>query len=366
MKRNNKGFTLIEVIIAITIFTTVIGLGYKVINSTNVVTKNQLKVFTEQQAANLVNKYITSDLERVKSFKDADTSSNPYEYTITSVIDGNVKDIKYEVFIDTENSTYTVTRKLEGSSIEIISNQPTDGSEPPFLIERKEGFTNKYEVKLNGQTKTDDIKKYVFEVSSRIVGNIGSSNIGGSDTTEDDDTTQDDDTQISKYIDGQVRIEQTKGNECSIGVYLFEYKAEDNSDYETIKLDFKDEIKTNQMDKMDITLTIPIQKTDEIILEVKINGTEVVHKETYTKSQLSKQLINDRIEIYCQDRSMISSLMIGSQTIKDYNGWNGNKYSYEVKENNNTIILNCTLNKSINKWSPFVVNFGKYNTYNVR
>ena len=52
----NKGFTLIELIIAISIFSTILLLGYKVIDGTSISTKKQSEIFNEQQVTNLLNK----------------------------------------------------------------------------------------------------------------------------------------------------------------------------------------------------------------------------------------------------------------------------------------------------------------------
>mgnify|MGYP002578925890 CR=1 FL=1 len=74
----NKGFTLIELIIAISIFSTILLLGYKVIDGTSISTKKQSEIFNEQQVTNLLNKYFTKDIEKAISieFINIDKSGN--------------------------------------------------------------------------------------------------------------------------------------------------------------------------------------------------------------------------------------------------------------------------------------------------
>ena len=113
----------------ITILSIVMGLGYRVIIGTNKVTKNQREVFSEQQNANLINTYLTKDLEQVRKFTPADTSVNPYTY----VLNEDNEKIEYKVQKTEDGKYYSVTRIAGSTSIELISNYPTD-SEVPFSI----------------------------------------------------------------------------------------------------------------------------------------------------------------------------------------------------------------------------------------
>ena len=54
--KNNKGFTLIEMIIAMTIFGIVISLGYGIFNSSQKAFTEQSEVFNSQTTMNLINK----------------------------------------------------------------------------------------------------------------------------------------------------------------------------------------------------------------------------------------------------------------------------------------------------------------------
>ena len=67
IKRNNKGFTLLELIISIFILTTVIFVGYRVINKSTIDIKNQGNINKGQLTMNDMNEYLTKDLERASN-----------------------------------------------------------------------------------------------------------------------------------------------------------------------------------------------------------------------------------------------------------------------------------------------------------
>ena len=67
IKRNNKGFTLLELLISIFILTTVIFIGYRVINKSTIDIKNQSNINKGQLTMNDMNEYLTKDLEQASS-----------------------------------------------------------------------------------------------------------------------------------------------------------------------------------------------------------------------------------------------------------------------------------------------------------
>ena len=62
IKRNNKGFTLLELMISIFILTIVIFIGYRVINKSTIDIKNQSNINQGQLTVNDMNEYLTKDL----------------------------------------------------------------------------------------------------------------------------------------------------------------------------------------------------------------------------------------------------------------------------------------------------------------
>lgn len=171
-KRNNKGFTLVEVLIAMAIISVVFTLGYNIILGMDKTTTKQTEVYTEQQNANLINKYLTKDLEQVKTFTTADTTLNPYSYIINDGVEGSER-IEYEVLKVDNGKSYNLTRKTDSGSIELISNYPTD-SEIPFSITKVASEDNLFKVSMNGKSGDNEVSKYQFEVSSRVEHNVAS------------------------------------------------------------------------------------------------------------------------------------------------------------------------------------------------
>jgi len=159
-KRSNKGFTLIEVIIAISIFTVVIGIGYAVLNKTTSTVKEQQMITEEQLNANLINKYLVKDLEICRKF----TSSSNRKFVINE--DEDAIEYEVEVFFDKGKEYYNLIRTSGDSSIELVTKQPKISSKP-FFIEPKHADKNIYTVSIDSNGNSS--KKYVFDVSSRLV-----------------------------------------------------------------------------------------------------------------------------------------------------------------------------------------------------
>lgn len=198
---NKKGFTLVELLIAIAILGVITPIGYNVINGTGKTIKNQQVTTTGQLTTNIINKYLTKDLENIPQDDNRYFSKNinlnsdkisSYTYSIktngvSEGVDENgnaiqIKLIKYKVEINKKNNNYSVIREAyenetdtnHKSQIELISNQPIkyDKSNLPFEV-LKDG--SKYTVKVCytegdinsiGRYKN---KEYVFDVQSRVM-----------------------------------------------------------------------------------------------------------------------------------------------------------------------------------------------------
>lgn len=164
--KNQKGFTLVELIIAISIMSIVIGLGYNVVNKITIASKSQSKVTDNQLNANLINKYVTKDLEVCKTFKGPAESSVGTEYEF--IINEGSNEIKYKVSTELKGSkeVYNLTRYNNGTEIDLITSQPKI-SEKPFYISESEENQNLYLVQLDNIKESSG--KYEFEVSSRVM-----------------------------------------------------------------------------------------------------------------------------------------------------------------------------------------------------
>ncbi|MGL5348870.1 MAG: prepilin-type N-terminal cleavage/methylation domain-containing protein [Peptostreptococcaceae bacterium] len=207
---NNKGFTLLELIIAIAILSVVIFVGYGVINGSNKTTSSQKYISKSQMSTNLINKYVTKDIEILEADKDIVPKNNnveidldnslyrqSYYYTIDtvnhsegkSVVDKVEYEIKHEGKIEKNKlrGKYSVNRKSKQendvvvSDLELVNNQNTlyykdnnvdiktfiEENVKPFNIDKYNSDINLYSVGIYYDSDSKD-KEYSFDVSPRI------------------------------------------------------------------------------------------------------------------------------------------------------------------------------------------------------
>lgn len=222
-KLNDKGFTFLELLVSIFIITTVIFIGYKIINKSTKSIKEQGNINRGQLTMNDINKYLTNDLEQAKSIKlllDKDGDENTYDYELVAdtkneeiqgindkndVLEKGIIDViklyenniskfnykyiirdnresdsddiytAYEIKIRKENKNvkYTIsTIDKNGVKIDFTKNKDIKGKNLPFKITGN----NPYKVTVGYESKKDNFNKYEFEVVSRlneiIAGNV--------------------------------------------------------------------------------------------------------------------------------------------------------------------------------------------------
>lgn len=164
MKKNNKGFTLIETIIAMSIFSIVVTLGYKVINKSNILMASQQKITNTQIALNLINTYVNRDLEESILINDIKwIDDNTYEYEVIKK-DNIAKYIIYK-YKSSDKHYCDIYRVENNTSIELIKKQEVY-SDTPFTIsldKAKRIYTVQLQYKENNNSE-----KISFEVTSRI------------------------------------------------------------------------------------------------------------------------------------------------------------------------------------------------------
>lgn len=190
MKKNNKGFTLVEVIIAISIFSVVTAMGYQVINRINTDMAKSEVIYENQVSVNLINKYVTKDLEKSINFEEnysKKITESKYSFLIEvnnyTENSNDIKFIEYKVNLTNKKLNYNVIRitykesyLLENkvSEVMLIQNQKTTNSNRPFVIERYEEGTDSKGNKIYKDTYSVKLdsgkgKKYSFDVSSRML-----------------------------------------------------------------------------------------------------------------------------------------------------------------------------------------------------
>lgn len=199
-KINSKGFTILEVIIAMSILSVVILVGYKIINGTEQSISHNKVIYEGQLNTNLVNKYLTNDIERSIESPKSNTYNNLVEENVlyTDFTEGNgtnkvqVDKVEYRVItrqmseMNDKKWEYDLNRIIyekdkEGNYIEkgdinLISKQPyykENSNFKPFEVKPGDGI---YTVTVKYQEKKKNNKDntvYEFEVSSRVNGSKG-------------------------------------------------------------------------------------------------------------------------------------------------------------------------------------------------
>ena len=293
IKRNNKGFTLLELLISIFILTTVIFLGYRVINKSTIDIKNQSNINKGQLTVNDMNKYLTKDLERARNvslssnylmeqntFTDDSTQENTitnnkklkeafgqyledtdndlstdekfiYSYNIDYKKDeNNTEKITYNVKIIKDKNNYKYSILREGTNevlITFITNEIlteevlSRDDKLPFTI----GLDSPYEVTLGYAGKNnDEFVEHQFVVASRLHdlyggedGSTGSGSGGNGDGSIGSG-------EASDYLNyclnkAQSYINKLGNNDIS------------NLINEIFKISFKEEYDSNDLDSMD-------------------------------------------------------------------------------------------------------------------
>lgn len=193
MKLNNKGFTLLEVIISIAIMTSVIFIGYQVINKTDILRRDQILVSNMQNGTNNLKRYISKELSSSKEVvlkyevnKGGDIShlekrqedyryisnkinniSKNKEFAYEYIIHINDKDlIEYEiqVYKDKGKPLFSISRIDKNTKMNLVEGQPLSNDLIPMEINVKD--RGMYDVELNYiKQKT---KIYSFDVYDKL------------------------------------------------------------------------------------------------------------------------------------------------------------------------------------------------------
>ncbi|HSQ88639.1 PulJ/GspJ family protein [Romboutsia sp.] len=195
IKRNSRGFTLLELLIAIVMFTTIIFIGYKIIDKSTQSVKIQGIINKGQLTMNDMNTYITKDLEQSQSiiledntdsnvkYENVNKEKDFFEKSLKKIMDQGKNKIEYRYIIDIKNKQYDSTYivKIENDRYSIyreVINEPKIEFISKSRLE-KEGDLIKYPFMINGIDpyevtmgyKTDKYKNntYKFEVTSRYL-----------------------------------------------------------------------------------------------------------------------------------------------------------------------------------------------------
>ncbi|MFI3210541.1 MAG: prepilin-type N-terminal cleavage/methylation domain-containing protein [Peptostreptococcaceae bacterium] len=156
MPKNNKGFTLLEVLVVISILTIILFIGNKMMIDVVTFRSDQRTKTEEMSNITLAKKYLTNDLKASKSIEKVS------DY-IWKIKNSNDEDITYYISLNLNEKKYSLDRVQNGNSIQIISEQKYY-AEPLFNITEKDSL---YTVELFMKENN-----YKFEVMKRITSNL--------------------------------------------------------------------------------------------------------------------------------------------------------------------------------------------------
>lgn len=211
-KIKNKGFTLIELIIAISILTTIMFIGYNLLNKYTISSNEQTTISKGQSSMNNINKYLTKDLEQATDVIIYDLSEGETKYNnenrestyledaLRSIIENNSSEVKYKYEISTKNNDekldyivhiknnkYSISRvDWNNISIDFANNEKMNISKELQLPFKITG-SNPYKVSTGYNKSNNGFVEYDFVITSRYIyanSNDNENTDGGSDTTE--------------------------------------------------------------------------------------------------------------------------------------------------------------------------------------
>ncbi|MGL6104670.1 prepilin-type N-terminal cleavage/methylation domain-containing protein [Romboutsia sp.] len=145
-KSNNKGFTLLELLISISIFTIVIFMGYSLINKYNVSVNEQSNITQNQLSTNSLNNFITKDLEQAQgiTLKCIDPNET-YIYSIK-----NNEESKDENYLENALNEITERNKIISSKEEnkltyaYRIDKLDESKSPSYTVDMKYNKNNSY------------------------------------------------------------------------------------------------------------------------------------------------------------------------------------------------------------------------------
>ncbi|MDU7904806.1 MAG: type II secretion system protein, partial [Peptostreptococcaceae bacterium] len=167
MEKGSRGFTLIEVIIALAIISIVSFIGYQVINKTNALSKDQLLTSDMQNGVNNLKRYMTKELSSAKevdlfysnknvgSIKDIKSRKDDYDYIKKSINEitsnkkitysyiikfDNLDFVNYSISIYKKNNKvlYSLDRIDKKVKLNFFHDQILDKDLIPLIIEIKD------------------------------------------------------------------------------------------------------------------------------------------------------------------------------------------------------------------------------------
>ena len=165
MKNNNKGITLVEVMIGLSILGFVISASYKVIIGINSFINIQKEINSTVSSINILDKYLINDIQQSKSISDIEIlNDESYKYTIAK----NDIDVEYIVKnhkVKNKN-VYDLIRKKGSTEVAIIQNLRSF-EDRPFTIDKWK-YDELYNVRISYKSGKKH-KEKVLKLSTRLI-----------------------------------------------------------------------------------------------------------------------------------------------------------------------------------------------------
>ena len=328
-KINNKGFTLLELIIAMSILTSVMFIGYNIFNKNSTLMHTQININKGQSNMNDINEYLTKDLEQTTSIElkidgvvVADTKVNVEQKSTDKVLENAKQDIEdrlsknnnfnyeyklrlngenkfsvYKVNIENKNKSIRYTLSLtdkNGVKVDFVNKELLKEVEVPFYIIGDDP----YKVIMGYSDKKNNFNLHEFEVTSRIKQDLVAGEITPDPPTvtpeepdnkpptvtpEEPDnnpptvTPEEPDNNPSiepdsTEVNGDLIFEITKNNSQNIGKYNWDtyvkYNMLGNTSYKKETVQSESEFKNRQFS---IFLA---NTTEQTLIRARISGAE--------------------------------------------------------------------------------------------
>ena len=166
MKKDNKGMTVIEVIIVLAIIAVVVSIGYRILNNNTLFSKEQSNISKDNHAVTALETYLIKDIERSE---DVRYIENEQKYIID--INDNNK-IEYKININKNKELYITRSEIKNSKItseiELISKIKIDSNQPFTIDDNKMLGEQNYTITLDTQQNKEP---YTIQIASKKTGN---------------------------------------------------------------------------------------------------------------------------------------------------------------------------------------------------
>ncbi|MBU5485342.1 prepilin-type N-terminal cleavage/methylation domain-containing protein [Clostridium sp. MSJ-11] len=156
-KKLKKGFTLVELIIAIGIFSFIVVTAYSIMNSSSIFINKQINNVNKQNDIRVAIEWITKDLQSSDSLTCNETGEVLYS------VKNNGKEVKYikeYQGVIREENVYKIIREDNKDKFILIENIPVEG----FLIDKLDNF---FSVKICIKDKFNKDREEQFHISTK-------------------------------------------------------------------------------------------------------------------------------------------------------------------------------------------------------